>query len=50
MTWIQAAEHGVLRALAHAFGEPPPPLPDVDEQAELDVREEYVMRIMRANQ
>ncbi len=49
---VQAAEHGVMRALAAAFGEHPPPLPGVDdmEEREPDVREEYVLRIMAANE
>jgi len=49
---VQAAEHGVLRALSAAFGEHPPPLPGVDEieEREPDVREEMVMRIMAANE
>jgi hypothetical protein len=49
---VQAAEHGVLRALAAAFGEHPPPLPGMDEieEREPDVRKDIVMRIMAANE
>jgi len=45
---ISAAEFGVLRALASAFGKPPPPLPGI-EGAESDVREKYVIRMVQAN-
>lgn len=45
---ISAAEFGVLRALASAFGKPPPPLPGI-EGAEPDVRETHVMRMVEAN-
>jgi len=45
---ISAAEFGVLRALASAFGNPPPPLPEI-EGGESDIRETYVMRMVQAN-
>lgn len=49
---VQATEHGVMRVLAAAFGEHPPPLPGIDdiEEEEADIRKEIVMRIMAANE
>jgi len=48
---VQAAEHGVLRALASAFGERPPPLVlGMEEGEEEDIRKQIVLKIFEANQ
>jgi len=48
---ISLTEYGVIRALASAFGKPPPPLMlEVEEDDEGDVRREYVLRMVQANQ
>jgi len=48
---ISLTEYGVIRALASAFGKPPPPLMlEVEEEDERDVRRDFVMRMFMANQ
>jgi len=49
---IGTVEFGTFRAIARAFGEYPPPLPDIDEieEPEPDKREEFVLKIMQANE